>query len=288
MALFGKQRLGIDLGTANTIIYIENKGIALREPSIIAINSETKEVVAYGKEAAALVGRTSDKYETIHPIQDGVIADFSLTKQLLAFFIKKALHRSLSKPEVVISVPSNISKVERRAVVDALKDLGIGRAMIIDESFSAAVGANLPIYEPRGHLLVDIGAGTTNIALISYGEVVKSLTSRAAGNAMNQAIKELTAAVVAQGLDEVIRQIATGIRQVLEVTPPELAADISENGIVLTGGAALLKRLPERLHDSVGVPVHLSQQPIDAVAIGAGKMLKTMTDQAKEKERNAR
>ena len=126
MALFGKQRLGIDLGTANTIIYIENKGIALREPSIIAINSETKEVVAYGKEAAALVGRTSDKYETIHPIQDGVIADFSLTKQLLAFFIKKALHRSLSKPEVVISVPSNISKVERRAVVDALKDLGIG------------------------------------------------------------------------------------------------------------------------------------------------------------------
>lgn len=340
MALFGKQRLGIDLGTANTIIYIENKGIALREPSIIAINSETKEVVAYGKEAAALVGRTSDKYETIHPIQDGVIADFSLTKQLLAFFIKKALHRSLSKPEVVISVPSNISKVERRAVVDALKDLGIGRAMIIDESFSAAVGANLPIYEPRGHLLVDIGAGTTNIALISYGEVVKSLTSRAAGNAMNQAIKELvrthyhlvigdqaaedlklsignaayadydkedtlvvkgrnsgtglpdskevTAAVVAQGLDEVIHQIATGIRQVLEVTPPELAADISENGIVLTGGAALLKRLPERLHDSVGVPVHLSQQPIDAVAIGAGKMLKTMTDQAKEKERNAR
>ena len=311
MALFGKQRLGIDLGTANTIIYIENKGIALREPSIIAINSETKEVVAYGKEAAALVGRTSDKYETIHPIQDGVIADFSLTKQLLAFFIK-----------------------------NALKDLGIGRAMIIDESFSAAVGANLPIYEPRGHLLVDIGAGTTNIALISYGEVVKSLTSRAAGNAMNQAIKELvrthyhlvigdqaaedlklsignaayadydkedtlvvkgrnsgtglpdskevTAAVVAQGLDEVIRQIATGIRQVLEVTPPELAADISENGIVLTGGAALLKRLPERLHDSVGVPVHLSQQPIDAVAIGAGKMLKTMTDQAKEKERNAR
>ena len=212
--------------------------------------------------------------------------------------------------------------------------------MIIDESFSAVVGANLPIYEPRGHLLVDIGAGTTNIALISYGEVVKSLTSRAAGNAMNQAIKELvrthyhlvigdqaaedlklsignaayadydkedtlvvkgrnsgtglpdskevTAAVVAQGLDEVIRQIATGIRQVLEVTPPELAADISENGIVLTGGAALLKRLPERLHDSVGVPVHLSQQPIDAVAIGAGKMLKTMTDQAKEKERNAR
>ena len=332
MALFGKQRLGIDLGTANTIIYIENKGIALREPSIIAINSETKEVVAYGKEAAALVGRTSDKYETIHPIQDGVIADFSLTKQLLAFFIKKALHRSLSKPEVVISVPSNISKVERRAVVDALKDLGIGRAMIIDESFSAAVGANLPIYEPRGHLLVDIGAGTTNIALISYGEVVKSLTSRAAGNAMNQAIKELVRThyhlvigdqaaedlklsignaayadydkedtlvvkgrnsgtglpVVAQGLDEVIRQIATGIRQVLEVTPPELAADISENGIVLTGGAALLKRLPERLHDSVGVPVHLSQQPIDSVAIGAGKMLKTMTDQAKEKERNAR
>ena len=340
MALFGKQRLGIDLGTANTIIYIENKGIALREPSIVALNNETKAVIAFGKEAASLVGRTSDTYTTIYPIQAGVIADFELTKQMLAHFIKKALHRGFSKPEVVICVPTDVSKVERRAVVDALKELGIGRAMLVDKPFAAATGANLPVYEPKGQMIVDIGAGTTDIATISYGEIVCGLSSRNAGNAMNQAIKEMIrerykmvigddvaeqikltlgnavytqddaedemkvrgrnagtglpdakqveAKYVAQALEEVIQDISISVRKVLEQTPPELAADISDNGIILSGGGSMLKRLSERLHHEIGIAVHDVAQPYDCVAIGAGKLLKLMAQQAKIKERNAR
>ena len=340
MALFGSQRLGIDLGTANTIIYIENKGIALREPSIVAVNAETQAVIAFGKEAATLAGRTSDTYTTIYPIQDGVIADFALTKQMLAYFIKKALRRSFSKPEVVICVPTDISKVERRAVVDALKDLGIGRAMLVDEPFAAATGAGLVVYEPKGQMVIDVGAGTTDIATISYGEIVCGTSSRMAGNAMNQAIKDMVrerykmiighdeaeeiklklgnaaytehdaedemkvrgqnavtglpdakqveAKYVAEALETVIKAISQAIRKVLEQTPPELAADISDNGIVLTGGGAMLRRLAERLSHEVGVVVHETQQPYDCVAIGAGKLLKLMAQQAKIKERNAR
>lgn len=340
MGLFSKQRLGIDLGTANTIIYIDNKGIALREPSIVARNKQTGEIVAYGKEAAKLVGRTSDTYETIRPMRDGVIADFSLTKQMLSHFIKQAIHRSVSKPEVVICVPSSISKVERRAVVDAIKDLGISRAMIIEEPFAAAVGANLAINEPRGKMVVDIGGGTTDIATISYGEIVQGTTSRAGGSLMNETIMTyvrnhyqlavgdytaetikivlgnaqftdqdkndklkvrgrniatgvpdeayIEAKIVAEAVDEVIQLIVTSIKQVLEKTPPELSADIIENGIVLTGGGSLLKRLPERLDAEIGIPVHLSNVPLDCVAIGAGKMLKQLDIQSKIAEKKAR
>lgn len=340
MGLFSKQRLGIDLGTANTIIYIDNKGIALREPSIVARNIHTGEIVAYGKEAAKLVGRTSDNIETIRPMRDGVIADFSLTKQMLSHFIKQAVHRSISRPEVVICVPSSISKVERRAVIDAIKDLGIHRAMIIEEPFAAALGANLAIEEPRGKMVVDIGGGTTNIATISYGEIVQGLSTRAGGSLMNETIMTyvrnhyqlavgdytaetikivlgnakfseldtsdklkvrgrnvatnvpdeayVEARIVAEAVDEVVQLIVTSIKQVLELTPPELSADIIENGIVLTGGGALLKRLPERLFDEIGIPVHLSNVPLDCVAIGAGKMLKQLDAQSKIAEKKAR
>ncbi|MBG9985650.1 rod shape-determining protein [Facklamia sp. DSM 111018] len=188
MAIFGKQALGIDLGTANTIIYIANKGVALREPSIVALRKETGEVVAYGKEASKLVGRTSDTYETLHPIRNGVIANFSLTKQMLGHFIQQAVNHSFGKPEVVICAPSKISKVERKAIIDAIKALGINRAMIIEEPFAAAVGAELAIEEPRGKMVVDIGGGTTDIATISYGEIVHSLTLIAGGNSMNEGI----------------------------------------------------------------------------------------------------
>lgn len=340
VGIFYKQRLGIDLGTANTIIYIDSKGIALREPSIVAINKETNEVVAFGKEAYELVGRTSEKFETIRPMRDGVIANFSLTKQMLAHFIKKALRRSLARPEVVICVPSNISKVERRAVIDAIKDLGVYRAMIVEEPFAAALGANLAISQPKGNLVVDIGGGTTDIAVISYGEIVEGATVTAAGNAMNEMImayvrthyqlaighqeaenikvnignaqftkhdetdhirakgrniaagvpdtKVIRANIIAQAVDEVILDIVLAIKQVLEVTPPELSADIMENGIVLTGGGALLKRLPERLYEEIGIPVNLANLPLDCVAIGAGKMLKEMDSESKIAERNAR
>lgn len=337
---WNKQKIGIDLGTANTIIYIEKKGIALREPSIVAKQIETGEIVAYGREAERLVGRTSDKYEIIRPMRDGVIANFELTKKMLSHYIQEAVHRSFSRPEVVICVPSNISKLERRAMIDAIKDLGISRAMIIEEPFAAALGSDLSISEPRGKMVVDIGGGTTDVATISYGEIVDNNTSRAGGNRMNEAIQAVIrehyqlaigygdaellkielgnakftkddendkmvikgrniatgvpderviyARVVSKALDEVISMIVTSIKQVLEVTKPELSVDIMETGIVLSGGGALLKRLPERLYDEIGIPVHLSKTPLDSVAIGAGKMLKEMNRQGKEHERLSR
>ncbi|XJS09904.1 rod shape-determining protein [Aerococcaceae bacterium WGS1372] len=337
---WSKQRLGIDLGTANTIIYIEKKGIALREPSIVARKIATGEVVAFGKEAQSLVGRTSDSYEIIRPMRDGVIANFDITKQMLSHYIKQAVHRSISRPEVVICVPSNISKVERRAVIDAIKDLGISRAMIIEEPFASALGADLSIFEPKGKMVVDIGGGTTDVATISYGEIVDDLTSRAGGNRMNEAIQAFVrehyqlaigykdaeelkiqignakfteydkddkmlvkgrniatgvpderviyAKVISQALDEVIAMIVSSVKQLLEITKPELSADIMETGIVLSGGGALLKRLPERLYDEIGIPVHLAKTPLDSVAIGAGKMLKEMNRQSREHERQLR
>lgn len=338
--LWRKQRLGVDLGTANTIIYIENKGIALREPSIVAVDIETQEVVAFGKEAELLAGRTSEKYETIRPMQSGVIANFQLTKQMLSHFIKQAVHRSIVRPELVICVPSNITKLERRAVIDAIKELGINRAMIIDEPFAAAMGANLDISQAKGRMVVDIGGGTTDVASISYGEIVNDYTSPSAGNEMNEAIqsmvreqyqlaisfsasenlkisigsakyseedkadtlvvrgrniasglpdeKAISAKDVAQALDRVILNIVNAIRQVLEVTKPELSADIMETGIILTGGSSLLKRLPERLHDEITIPVHLANTPMDCVALGAGKMLKEMYSKVRIAEENSR
>lgn len=340
MAFFGKQRLGIDLGTANTLIYIENKGIALREPSIVAIKKDTKEAVAFGKEAEQLVGRTSDNYEIIRPMKDGVIANFSLTKQMLANFIKKAIHRSFTGPDVVICVPSNITKVERRAVIDAIKDIGIRKALIVDEPFAAALGANLAIYEPRGKMVVDIGGGTTDIAVISYGEIVKGNAIVYGGHKMNEAIldyvrdryqlvigmqtaeeiklaignanftkddekehrvikgrniatglpeeKIVHANVIAEAIDEVINPIITAIKQVLEETPPELAVDVLESGIVITGGGSLLRRLPERIQREIGIPVHLVQVPLDTVVVGAGRLLKEMDNQARLAERERR
>lgn len=191
MGIFGKQRLGIDLGTANTIIYVAGKGIALRQPSIIALDKENGQVMAYGKEAAKLVGRTSERYETIHPLRNGVIANFSLTKQMLSYFMQQAMKHSLTKPEVVICVPSKISKVERKAMVDAIRAIGINRAMIVEEAFAAAVGADLAIEEPRGKMVVDIGGGTTDLATISFGEIIHSDTLTYAGSAMNDEISNI-------------------------------------------------------------------------------------------------
>ncbi|WP_124057570.1 rod shape-determining protein [Vaginisenegalia massiliensis] len=340
MAFFNKQRLGIDLGTSNTVIYIENKGIALREPSIVAQNKETNELVAFGREAESLVGRTSDKYEIIRPMRDGVIANFSVTKQMLAHFINQAMVRSLSRPEVVVCVPSQISKVEKRAVIDAIKDLGISRAMVVEEPFAAALGANLAIYEPRGKMVVDIGGGTTDVATLSYGQIVTGSTTRTGGGRINEVImdfvrnhyhlaigyataeqikkeignaqftiqdenlslkvkgrniatgipdeKVIKAHVISQAIDEVVQQLVLALKHVLEQTPPELSADIMESGIVLTGGGALLKRLPDRLHEEIGIPVHLARVPMDCVALGTGKILKEFSSRLKEQEKKAR
>lgn len=340
MALFGKQRLGIDFGSLNTIIYVQDKGIALRESSVVAVKRATKDIIAYGKEAEALIGRTSDEYEFIYPVKEGVIADFTLAKQLLAHFIRKALHRGLSRPDLVVCVPSGISKVERRAMIDAVKSIGIGNVMLVEAPLAGALGANIPIYEPNGQLVVDIGAGTTDIGVISYGEIIHAAQSQVAGVAFNCAIIDkvresyriliseevaetlkrtignahytsadaneryevtgqqlathlpvqqvIDARVIAEAIDESILHIKTMIRHLLGQTPPEMIADIGRNGIHLMGGGSLLRRLPERLEEELGVKVHLIQQPYDAVAIGAGKLLKELSTQTKQKERDAR
>ncbi|UPQ85353.1 rod shape-determining protein [Ignavigranum ruoffiae] len=210
MSIFSKQRMGIDLGTAQTIIYLENKGIVLREPTVLARKTDNQEIVAFGKEAQDLLGRTSDKIELVHPIQNGTIHSFSLTKELLAYFIKKMAIRRIGRPEVVIGAPGQISKVERKALVDALRELGVHRAMIVDETFAAALGANLAIYEPRGHMIVDIGAGTTDIASISYGEIIANQTLMVAGQQMNDNIisyiRERTNVLIGQQTAERIKQ----------------------------------------------------------------------------------
>lgn len=191
MAILSKQKMGIDLGTSTTLIFLYNKGIALREPSIVAVNQETNEAVAFGKEAKNLYGKTSEKFKLVYPIKEGVISHYALATQMLTYFIKKALHRKNISPEVVISVSSYISKVERKAVVDMVKDIGIRKALIVEEPFAAAVGSGLNISDAKGHFIVDIGGGTTDIALISYGEVIEVKTTNFAGIAMTHAIQDM-------------------------------------------------------------------------------------------------
>lgn len=340
VSIFSKQRMGIDLGTAQTIIYLENKGIVLREPTVLAQDVESQNNLAFGKEAQDLLGRTSDKIELIYPIQHGTIHSFTLTKDLLAYFIKKMAVRRIGRPEVVIGAPSNISKIERKALIDAVRELGVHRAMIVDETFAAALGADLDIYQPKGHMIVDIGAGTTDIASISYGETIANATLTVAGHQMNENIisyirerlhlvigqqtaerikreignahflnheteatmtisgQDLASGVpkevqvgeslVAEALDEVIMPMVQAMKEVLSQTPPELSADIYSEGVYLCGGGALLNRLPERLQAEIGVPMNLIDNPLDVVAIGAGRLVKKIHDYASLAERYQR
>lgn len=327
MALFGKQKIGIDLGTTNTQIYIHNKGIALREPSLVAIQKDTKEPVAYGKEAQQLMGKTSENYLLVSPIKEGVIADFSLTKKMLGYFIKKVLIRRSFGLDVVICVPSHISKVEKKAVVDAIKDLGIRRAMIVEESLAALVGVGIDIHQPVGQMIVDIGGGTTDIAVVSYGEVIVSESTVYSGQKMNdviiEQIRESYQLVISQGtaedikikvgnahytevdketlwvqgrhsatrlpferaiqakdisdaIERVLVPLIQSIKFVIEQVPPELIVDIMANGIYLTGGGSLLKRLPERIQNEFNIPVHLAAAPLDTVAVGAGILVRNI------------
>lgn len=340
MAFFTKQGLGIDLGSSNTVIYLDKKGIALREPSIVAKNLKSGEIEAYGKSADDLLGRTSDSYELISPIRNGVIHHFTLTKQFLAYLMKKVSLGGFGQPDVVICAPSNISKVERRALINAVKELGVHRAMIVDEPFAAAVGAGLDIYQPLGRMIIDIGGGTTDIATLSYGEVIANTTLAYAGDQMDEVImsyvrsaynmvigkktaeqlkqglgnanflaeeventqrvtgqdlatgvpmeREIGEAFIAHALDEVIQEMIEGVRTVLAMTPPELAADILSEGIYLSGGGALIKRLPERITKETGIPARLVDNPLDVVAIGAGRLITEMQRYLRRAERNSR
>jgi rod shape-determining protein MreB len=321
---FFSNNIGIDLGTANTVIYSEGKGIVLSEPSIVAIDTRTKRVIAVGKEAKEMLGKTPENIQAIRPLRDGVITDFEATQVMLSYFIEQAIGGGIfrPKPRIVIGVPSGVTQVEKRAVIDAAKGAGAREVYLIPEPMAAAIGAELPVEEPVGSMIVDIGGGTTEIAVISLAGVVVSNSIRVAGDEMNEAIiqyikkrfhmfigeqtgerikielgnaiyedqeKEMeikgrditglpktvkiTSRDITEALEDVIGSIINAIRLTLERTPPELASDIAERGIVLAGGGSLLKNLDVRIERDVGIKTYYCEDPITAVARGVGKVL---------------
>ncbi|PWT36557.1 rod shape-determining protein [Limosilactobacillus reuteri] len=323
----GTKNLGIDLGTANTIVYLEGKGIVLREPSVVARNSKTNEVIAVGSDARDMIGRTPESIVAIRPMKDGVIADYDTTVAMMKYYIDKALGNN-GKPYVMVCVPSGITEVEKRAVIDATRVAGARDAYVIEEPFAAAIGAGLPVMDPTGSMVVDIGGGTTDVATISLGGIVSSRSIRMAGDKMNDAIVQyvrqhmnlligertaeklkwdigsasveaaeemgttqvrgrdlvtglpktmkVSAKDVSTALQDVVDSIITAIKGTLEETSPEIAADVIDHGIVLTGGGALLKHLPDVIADATKVPVFIANDPLDCVAIGTGESLKSI------------
>ncbi len=316
--------LAIDLGTANTLVYARGKGIVVNEPSIVAINKNTGEVEAVGKEAKEMLGRTPGNIVAIRPMKDGVIADFKVTEKMLNYFIQKAHNRKmLVHPRIVIGVPSEITQVEKRAVMDSAYRAKASEVHLVEQAMVAAIGAGLPITEPSGNMVVDIGGGTTDIAVISLSGIVYSRSVRMAGNQMDEAVmnylkrkynlligertaeaikmeigsaypldKPLTMEIkgrnliegvpksitiddseIREALSECISTMMNAIRVALERTPPELSADISDRGIVLTGGGALLKNLDKRIREETGLPVSVADDPLASVVLGTGRML---------------
>ncbi len=316
--------LAIDLGTANTLVFAKGKGIVVNEPSIVAINKTNGEVVAVGKEAKEMLGRTPGNIVAIRPMKDGVIADFKVTERMLNYFIQKAHGRKLLvHPRIVIGVPSEITQVERRAVIDSAYRARASAVYLVEQALVAAIGAGLPVSEPFGNMVVDIGGGTTDVAVISLSGIVYSRSVRVAGNAMdntimqylkhryNLLIGERTAEAIKiqigsafpleqpltmeirgrnliegmpktlivddseirEALAECVATIVNAIRVALEQTPPELGADISDHGIVLTGGGAMLKNLDQRIRKETGLPVSIAEDPLASVVLGTGKML---------------
>ena len=324
----GTRNIGIDLGTANTLVYMDGKDIVLREPSVVAKNTQTGDVIAVGSEARDMIGRTPGSIVAIRPMKDGVIADYDTTAAMLKYFIEKSLGRSSSKPFVMVCVPSGVTEVEKRAVIDATKVAGARDAYVIEEPFAAAIGAGLPVMDPTGGMVVDIGGGTTDVATISLGGIVSSRSIRMAGDKLDDAIisyirqnnnlligertaeqikfqiasasperakeieamsirgrdlvtglpktVDIQAADIAEAIKEVVTAIIEAIKETLEETSPEIAADVIDHGIVLTGGGALLKHLPEVISDATKVPVFIAQDPLDCVAVGTGESLKNI------------
>lgn len=321
--------LGIDLGTANTLVYVKGKGVILREPSVVAIRSDSGSIEAVGSDARNMIGRTPGNIVAIRPMKDGVIADFDTTATMMKYFIQQALrNRSIftRKPNVMVCVPSGITAVEKRAVEDATKQAGAKEAFTIEEPFAAAIGANLPVWEPTGSMIVDIGGGTTEVAIISLGGIVTSQSVRVAGDEMDDAIIQyvkktyslmigertaeaikfeigcageadatevmdirgrdlvsglpktmsIQAEEIAGALKDTVTQIVQAVKDTLEQSPPELAADIMDRGIVLTGGGALLRNLDKVLSEETNMPVLVSEDPLDCVAIGTGRALENL------------
>lgn len=335
MGIFGglfAPDIAIDLGTANTLVFVKGWGVVLSEPSVVAIDNKTNKVVAVGSAAKQMIGRTPGNIVATQPLKDGVIADFEVTEKMLSYFIgqarsKRGLSRYLLRPRVVVCVPSGVTGVELRAVKEASQSAGARRAYTIEEPLAAAIGADLPVNEPQGSIIVDVGGGTTEVAVISLGGIVTKASVRVAGNEMDEAIstyihKEYQVAVGTQTAEQLkielgsafrleeeesaeirgrylvtglpktivitseevreairlpVNAIVEAVRDTLDRTPPELASDIMDRGMVLAGGGALLRLLDERLHQETGVPVYVADEPLTCVATGSGYFLEELT-----------
>jgi rod shape-determining protein MreB and related proteins len=321
---FGGRDMAVDLGTANTLVYVRGHGIVLDEPSVVALSVRDGSVLAVGLEAKRMMGRTPAHIQALRPLKDGVIADFEVCEKMLRYFIQKVHRSKFAKPRMVICVPSGITPVEQRAVRDAAEFAGARKpAYIIEEPMAAAIGAGLPVQEPTGNMVVDIGGGTTEVAVISLGGIVASQSVRVAGDELDDAIvnfikkeyslalgestaeqikiamgsawvlsEEMTAEVrgrdlvsglpktitittseVREAIEEPVQAIVDAVKATLDKTPPELAADIMEQGIMLTGGGALLAGLDLRISNETGMPIHIADNPLHSVAIGTGQAL---------------
>ncbi len=317
-------KLGIDLGTANTLVYVPGRGIVLNEPSVVAVSERDNRILSVGIEAKEMIGRTPDDIIAYRPMRDGVIADYRVTEAMLRYFINKAMGRwNLFKPEVMVSVPAGVTSTERRAVIEAAMRAGAKNAYVVKEPILAAIGAGIPIYEARGHMVVDIGGGTTDVAVISLGGIVASTSVKCAGNRIDQAIadyikktfnlaigdktaedikinigsavpleEELTMVIkgrdfvaglprsinvstneIVKAIDKELREMVKAIKDVLQETPPELSADIIDQGIIMTGGSSQLRNLPELVFRRTGVKAILADDALYCVVKGTGVAL---------------
>lgn len=322
--MFGGQDIGIDLGTASVLVYIKGKGIVLREPSVVAIDRNNNKILAVGEDARLMLGRTPGNIVAIRPLREGVISDYDITEKMLRYFIDKAIgRRRIFKPRMVVCVPSGVTEVEKRAVIDAANNAGARTTSLIEEPIASAIGAGLDIAKASGNMVIDIGGGTTDIAVISLGGIVVSTSIKMAGDKFDEAIvrymrkkhnimvgertaEELKITVgtafprdeqikvevrgrnlisglpktievnsdeMLEALSEPVSTIADAVHSVLERTPPELSADISDRGIVMTGGGSLLNGLDKLISKRTGIPVYVAQDAISCVAIGTGKAL---------------
>lgn len=319
--------MGVDLGTANTLVYVRRQGIVLREPSVVAKRLDDGQVLAVGEEAKRMIGRTPGDILATRPLRDGVIADFDTTASMMTYFIRKAANgRMWIRPRVVVGIPSGCTEVEKRAVIDATLQAGARDAYLIEEPMAAAIGAGLPVSDPIGSMVVDIGGGTTEVAVISLGGIVTSRSIRIAGDELDEAIIQysrraynlligersaeeikiavgsafpgreenavdvrgrdlvsglprtvrMTSAEIREAMAEPVQAIVDAVKQTLERTPPELAADIVDRGIILTGGGALLRGLDRLLAEETGMPVSLTDDPLGAVVMGTGRVLEEL------------
>ena len=320
LSLLGRD-MAVDLGTANTLVYVRGRGIVLNEPSVVAVDIKDGRPLAVGAEAKRMIGRTPSNIQAIRPLKDGVIADFEICEKMLRYFIHRVHQRRFAKPRMVICVPSGITGVERRAVMEAAEYAGARRAYIIEEPMAAAIGAGLPINEPTGNMVVDIGGGTTEVAVNSLGGIVTSQSIRVGGDELDQAIitfgkKEyslmlgertaeeikmalgsaypsedephaeirgrdlvsglpktvvISAAEVRRAIEEPLNLIIDAVKNTLDKCPPELAGDVMDRGIALTGGGALLRGLESRIREETGMPVQVADNPLESVVLGTGK-----------------